>query len=78
MPTLQRDGLGLRGVAVALIRCPPHPFPEFRHPAIRPSESAPNISPKQESFASLPPPAINRRVASLNDRAVAVFSLASR
>jgi hypothetical protein len=54
--TLLRDGLGPRGVAVALIRCPPYPFPGFRHPAIRPSEPAPNISPKQGSFASLSPP----------------------
>jgi hypothetical protein len=31
-------------------------FPGFRHPAIRPSEPAPNMFPKQGSFASLSPP----------------------
>jgi hypothetical protein len=56
MRSLLRVGFGLQGVAVPSIRCPPHSVPGFRHPAIRPSEPTPNISPKQGSLAPLPPP----------------------
>jgi hypothetical protein len=58
MPTLLRDCLVVRGVAAAVIRSPPHHSFSFRDPGIRPSEPAPNISPKQGSLASLPPPVL--------------------